>query len=397
MINKKLDDIITEDLQYLVENNVIEHKTLEYKWQLPNNSDSAKKEFLADVSSLPNTLGGDLIIGIKEEKGTLKDDIGITIDNLDGEIARLENIIRDGISPRISVELRSIDVGDDKKVIILRTRASLEIPHRVVFGGHDKFYKRNSNGKYPIDVNELRAAFAQSGNIIEGIKNFRTYRMLDIKTGDTPFTLFSNTSCIVIHILPLSAFNTSYKISADTLLSLSKGKYSALFAPPYSRGWSHRINLDGVVAYSAIDDGVTMTYVQLYRNGIIEAVESSFLPKRGSSEQKILPMYLIENETMKYVAKTLKLLSELEFQPPFYIFLSITGTKGFTVSMPRRILFPETEPITVNELLLPEVIIDNFEDNLQHKLRPVFDIIWNAGGVNKSLNFDDNNNFKNTP
>ena len=56
MINKKLEDIIIEDLRQLIDNNVIEKKTLEYKSQLPGNTDLAKKEFLADVSSFANTL-----------------------------------------------------------------------------------------------------------------------------------------------------------------------------------------------------------------------------------------------------------------------------------------------------------------------------------------------------
>jgi len=46
-----LEDIIIEDLRQLAENNVIEKKTLEYKSQLPGNTDLEKKGFLADVSS----------------------------------------------------------------------------------------------------------------------------------------------------------------------------------------------------------------------------------------------------------------------------------------------------------------------------------------------------------
>jgi len=397
MINKKLEDITIEDLRQLVENNVIEKKTLEYKSQLPENTDSAKKEFLADVSSFANTLGGDLIIGIKEKGGVLNKSVGFEIDNLDAEIARLENMMRDGISPRMSVELHIVDEEQNKKVLVIRVKASLETPHRVVFKGHDKFYRRNSNGKYPMDVEELKTAFLQSSSLIERIRNFRKSRVLDIKSGETPYPLFSHSSYIAIHILPLSAFHTSYVVNSDILRELKEGKHSGSFSPFYCSGWSHRINLDGVVAYSKVDDRAVRTYTQLYRNGIVEAVESSILPRRGETEEKIMPMYTIEDEIMKYATKMLAFLTELEFQPPFYIFLSLIGVKGFTVSKPERNWFLETEPITVNDLLLPEIVIEDTGDNIQHKFRPIFDMIWNAGGVSRSLNFDDDNNFKTQP
>lgn len=70
MINKKLEDITTSDLQALIDNKVIEGKTIEYKREMPNNSDPAKKEFLADVTSFANSSGGDLIFGIEQDNQT---------------------------------------------------------------------------------------------------------------------------------------------------------------------------------------------------------------------------------------------------------------------------------------------------------------------------------------
>ncbi len=126
MISKKLTDITKEDLQHLVENNTQERKTLEYKSALPDNSDGGKKEFLADISSLANTEGGDLIFGLNETDGTLQSEIGIIVANTDAEIARLENIARDGIFPRIGLEMKAVNIDEVKIAIIIRTKASLE-------------------------------------------------------------------------------------------------------------------------------------------------------------------------------------------------------------------------------------------------------------------------------
>ncbi|MBI3460167.1 putative DNA binding domain-containing protein, partial [Candidatus Acetothermia bacterium] len=68
-INKRLEDITENDLKDLVDNKYREIKSIDYKVTLPGNSDSEKKEFLADVSSFANANGGDLIYGIKANDG----------------------------------------------------------------------------------------------------------------------------------------------------------------------------------------------------------------------------------------------------------------------------------------------------------------------------------------
>ena len=70
MIHKNLNEITQHDLEDLITNQTLERKTLEYKRSIPSNSDSEKKEFLADVSSFANASGGDLIYGISQSNKT---------------------------------------------------------------------------------------------------------------------------------------------------------------------------------------------------------------------------------------------------------------------------------------------------------------------------------------
>jgi len=93
MIPKNLDQITEKDLQTLIDNSVLERKTIEYKQLLPSNSDSDKKEFLADVSSFANASGGDLIFGIVQNKetGVPEKLEGLDIKNPDQEVLRLDN------------------------------------------------------------------------------------------------------------------------------------------------------------------------------------------------------------------------------------------------------------------------------------------------------------------
>ncbi len=219
-----------------------------------------------------------------------------------------------------------------------------------------------------MDVGELRVAFLQSGELIERVKIFRSDRIADIKTGETPFPLVQNKAFIAIHIIPMSAFSTSFRISSATIAMLQSG-HSNLFKPPYMpNGWSHRINLDGIVAYSTVNDPITGKYTQLYRDGKIEAVETSILHWNAEEvnpmTRRMMPMYSIEAETMAYVKQSLELLTTLEFQAPFYVFISLVGTDGLTVSPPTGHIAFHYENIVQKELLLPEVVIENMTDNL---------------------------------
>ena len=56
MIDKNIDQIEVADIKAIVESNVTEKKTLEFKAILPGTSHSNKREFLADVSSFANKI-----------------------------------------------------------------------------------------------------------------------------------------------------------------------------------------------------------------------------------------------------------------------------------------------------------------------------------------------------
>ena len=56
MISKTISEITKDDLAALVSGRVAEGRTIDYKRELPGNSDGDKKEFLADASSFANTL-----------------------------------------------------------------------------------------------------------------------------------------------------------------------------------------------------------------------------------------------------------------------------------------------------------------------------------------------------
>src|SRR5689334_5634897 len=150
-LEKTIDSINEADLRQLIENKVSEQKTVEYKEFLPDDKYDSKKEFLADVSSFANTVGGHILYGIREENGLPVALSGINNQDLDREILRLENLLRDNIQPRCQgIAIRVINTELTPPVLIIRVSQSWSKPHVVNFQGHWRFYARNSAGKYPL-------------------------------------------------------------------------------------------------------------------------------------------------------------------------------------------------------------------------------------------------------
>ena len=385
MLNKSMDLITEIDLRGLIDNSVIEWKTLDYKALLPGSSDSDKKEFLADVSSFANSIGGDIIFGIicDNSTGTPKTLEGISAANWDQEILRLDSMIRDGIKPRISgITIKPIPLSNVKSALVIRTGKSWNPPHRVTFKGHDKFYARSTNGKYALDVDELRNAFNLSATIAERIRNFRIDRVNKILADDTPVPLQSLAKT-VLHVVPLISFNPGQSYDITSIYQ------SPQKLPPInSDRWNRRFNLDGVLTYAKIQEEYD-GYVQLFKNGIIEATDASMLgPYRDGIS---IPGEFFEKCLIRSLWDYLALMKEISVGLPAYIFLSVLGVKGFKMKTSASPML-RASWIDRDHLLVPEVIVDSYDSKVENILRPCFDSVWNACGYSRSMCYDENGN-----
>ncbi len=385
MINKNIDEITKDDLQALKDNEVIEHKTIEYKQALPGKSDKEKEKFLADVSSFANASGGDLIYEVVEDRQSRKPKSieGLSISNIDQEILRLDNMIRTGIQPRLPSATISppIPLENSKVALIIRIPKSWVSPHRVIC--NDKFYSRSSNGKYPLDVGELRIAFNLSETITERIRNFRMDRISKILANETPVP-FYETAKIVLHLIPIISFNPAQAYDISQIAS-----HPSEMPPIHSFGWNHRYNLDGFLTYSEDQEGKSYSYVQLFRNGIIEAIDASMLESDPEGREPTIPSGLYEHELVKSVTCYISLLKKLNVEPPIFIFFDLLGVKGYSMAVGSNVRVHDSHTIDRDLLLLPEVVIESYDVRTEDVLKPCFDSIWNACGFSRSFNYND--------
>jgi len=386
MILKDIDKITEVDLQSLIANAVSEKKTIEYKQLLQVGPDNEKKEFLADVSSFANAGGGDLIVGISEKDGSPVALSGIEID--DEGLLRLDSIIREGIEPRLpSVIVQSVKLSNSKTALVIRIAKSWLSPHRVVFKGHDKFYSRSTNGKYPLDVSELRTAFTLSETFAEKIRRFREDRIAKIFADEMPVP-FGGKSKIVLHLIPLASFKPGEKYDIETIAA-----QPAMLRPIFCNTWDYKYNLEGLVTYAGNETIKSHSYTQLYRNGIIEAVEGDLI--RRHNEQCFIPSEVFEGDLIATLGMYFKVMSTIKIQLPIILFLTLVNVKGYSMALhPSASPFFRSSCIDRDVLLLPEVIIENYDIEPGKVLKSCFDALWNACGSRGSPYYDANGRWQ---
>jgi len=380
---KQLEDITEADLEALVEGQVSETKTIEYKQALPARSDSAKKEFLADVSSLANAGGGHLVYGIREEEGVPQEICGLEVTNVDAETLRLESMMRDGIDPRIpATKVSHVPMASDKVAIVIEIPRSWAGPHRVIFSGHDKFYSRNSAGKYPLDVDELRAAFLLSETAAKRIRNFRAERLAKIVADETPVPVRDNPK-VVLHLVPLGASQST------TGVDISVAQDSEFFRPLFGSITIRRYNFDGLLAsYNRPAD----SYLQLFRNGALEMVDALVM----KSEDRSIPSRTFEEELVKGMGRYLSLEKQLGMEPPLFVLLTLLGVHGYDMGVMRG--FPRTpqeEERTIDRdiLNISEILVEDLDTDVPKLMKPAFDAVWNAAGWSGSRYYDAGGNW----
>jgi hypothetical protein len=71
--------------------------------------------------------------------------------------------------------------------------------------------------------------------------------------------------------------------------------------------------------------------------------------------------------------------------------------RGISMAVNPRETTGFERPFAESEMLVPEAVLETFDDDLGSILKPLFDVVWNAAGYPASLNFDREGNWINRP
>jgi hypothetical protein len=255
---------------------------------------------------------------------------------------------------------------------------------------------RTSAGKYQLDVTELRTAFSRSEVLGEKIDRFWLRRVANIVAGEAPVSIGSNPK-LILHLLPTISFSSNFQLDLSNVPQYEGDLFTPIGA---YHGHSGRFNVDGYLTYSGSSlPGLFESYLQLFRSGIIETVNSHFLrpePLNRPGVKGILPLTPIEDRLLKAIYRGLSLFKHLDLLPPIDIRFSLFGIKDYQLIDPDR-RFPYSNSDNVlerDEIIFRGILIEDFDVDLNVLLRPSFDALWQAGGWRRSQNFDENGNRK---
>lgn len=394
MFDKPFTSIEAIDIETLITNQVSEGRRLDYKEQFSVQSESERKEFLSDISAFANTDGGYLIFGIQEQRdsnskptGVPSAAIGLSNFNADSEILRLDSMIRDGLAPRLSgILMKKIDGFTNGPIFVIHIPQSWNAPHMITYQTKSPFHGRANAGKFPMDIGQIRAAVTMSESLSEKIRSFHQDRVAKIIGGYSPVPM-ERPRQIILHLIPLSAFRGDIAFDVATIRA-----HETKLAPLSTYGgYNTKVNLEGMAFYSNSGVGSpSYSYVQIYRNGIIEAADCYIV---GSyDEHKQFASLELEQNVIAGMKKYLAFLSANGINGPGVILTTIAGVKGFELIVGRGNGFkhPAIAPKQFDRdvVTIPEVMVEEFSAPADTILKPVFDAICNAGGWEKCLNYD---------
>lgn len=390
MIKKEFEQISKEDIESLVDAMVPEGRTIEYKQAVYGSTPSDKKEFLKDICAFANGGGGDLLLGIEERKENGKNTgmpecvSGLNGVTADAEIRRMESMIRTGIEPSVQVKCKAVNGFTQGPVIIVRVYRSWASPHMVVADGDDRFYMRNSAGKHPMSVTEIRNSFNLHGTLIERLRKFRAERIELIQSNNFPMKMMGGAKA-VLSIIPLGAFDGTIQVQIANWAGNPDLK--PMDADNWG-GWGPWFNLDGFMMRCGDGKGeVTGSYVQVFRTGAIESVWGmTFQDKEG---RILIPSVPFESEIIVSTARLLRFLSSIEIQPPLVLQLSLVNVLGCSVFPARQTFFVSGHSIDRDLVVLPEVYLEDFTLDSESILKASFDALWQASGYERSFNYDE--------
>ena len=389
MIDKKIENINISDLQQLIDNGVGEGKTLEYKSELNFKTADERKEFLADVSSFANCIGGDLIFGISENKENKKTNLsfeltGIEIENEDIFKNMLESCIRDSVEPRITdIQYNIINLDNSLKILILRIPASPFSPHRVTFKDSDKFYTRNSSGKYKMDVNELRSAFNHSQELADKIEQYKIDRLANASANRYGW-LDDGFPILAYLAIPTSAIlrNNIYSIN-ELENAITKSEISA-----FNISSNRQITVDGIRLKNAANKicksaSYSWTaYGHCSNTGIIELYTThSFFYEN----EKIMKPVEIIVDIYNTSRSILEYYRELGVTTPINISCAIINGQGFKIpdyfNHNRIVGEVDRELIITNSVVEGlSISADDFTKIIFDLAKNILDQLWNASG-----------------
>jgi Schlafen, AlbA_2 len=151
-------DLTAHQMRRLVDNAVREDVDLDFKETRYGKRDSEKRDLAGDVAALANTLGGALILGLKDEDGMAVGDPGVPLS--DAEEQRIHLILASNVAPHIGgVHIRRIERTKGEGFYVIEVLRSTAMPHAVRVGNALRYPRRLGTTIHWLSETEVADAY----------------------------------------------------------------------------------------------------------------------------------------------------------------------------------------------------------------------------------------------
>jgi len=243
---------------------------------------------------------------------------------------------------------------------------------------------------------KISATFAARESLLAQARRIRDDRVSQIVAGDTPVPLAPSPK-LVLHVIPATASHSQPFLDVDTIWS--KSHY---LRPLYYGSGSKRMNADGLLSYVPdLSAGLFFTYVQVFRSGVIEAVDTMILRWQDGDETTaniqmrmdgmltvpvagFIQRNRIEEELIRSVLGYVAMQRDLGVPVPIVVLITLLNVKGYMLSqsypaVPRYSSYGiDRERLQLRELVIEdESAVSDFPATARF-LRPAFDDLYQA-------------------
>ncbi len=215
--------------------------------------------------------------------------------------------------------------------------------------------------------------------INEAIEDYFQDRISNLKNNATYKDPFKEGPKVVIQLIPLESFENPKEYD----LAKYYRDYQAI-KPMKFGSMDQAYNYEGLISFEVDYERHCCSYVQVFRNGIIEAVDTHpFRASVKSIYSRDLVNILIEGIN-QYIEFQIKIGVKL----PIIAYLSLLGINEYRIpNVEREDYFDNIHAIEREELFLPKIVITK-PTIMYEELRPLMDMIWNACGYPKCQEYD---------
>jgi hypothetical protein len=147
----------------------------------------------------------------------------------------------------------------------------------------------------------------------------------------------------------------------------------------YSHAW---YNAEGFVVYEPDSLSRWKCYTQFFRFGGLESYSERYAGRsRGTGSSTEFWVERLESDVVRSTKTALRVVREIGGQdPPFALCLGMYGIRGAYVQIGRDMSGQSGALVDVDDVVLPPLIFEEGEPDIEARLQPFFNVFWQSAG-----------------